>query len=154
MCGCPGQRHHIVFRSQGGMNIELNYAYLCAAHHTGRADSVHKSRAFDLLLKIRMQRKLEELFCDPEYGVCKISKLIGYDRRRLACRMKAVPKHAGKYRREDIIRFFMGGRLYDDLKPPPMETEAADPMDGFVFLEEEDSVLYRAEGERTGKVWQ
>lgn len=136
ICGRPGQRHHIIFRSQGGMNIELNYAYLCADHHTVRQDSVHKCRSFDLLLKIRLQRKLEELFRDPEYGVCKIAKLVGYDRRRLACRMKAVPKKCARYAREDIIRFFMGGRLYADLREPIQTEPAPDPAAGFIFLEE------------------
>lgn len=34
-CGKPGQRHHIVFRSQGGLDIPVNYKYLCPEHHTG-----------------------------------------------------------------------------------------------------------------------
>lgn len=141
ICGRPGQKHHIVFRSQGGMNIQLNFAYLCPEHHTEGRNAAHNDRAFDLLLKIRMQRRLEEMFRDPEYGVCKIAKLIGYDRRRLGCRMKAVPKKAGKYRREDIIRFFMGGRLYEALRPVPPAGEAArDPGEGFIFLEEENDL--------------
>ena len=28
-CNQPGQRHHIVFRSQGGLDFKLNYKYLC-----------------------------------------------------------------------------------------------------------------------------
>lgn len=140
ICGRPGQCHHIIFRSHGGMNIELNYAWLCADHHTVLPDSVHRCRAFDLLLKTRLQRNLEELFREPEYGVSKIAKLVGYDRRRLACRMKRVPKHCGKYRREDVITFFMGGKLYADLRPAKEDEGLSelDPAAGFVFLEDEE----------------
>ena len=34
-CNLPGQRHHIVFRSQGGLDIPMNFKYLCPEHHTG-----------------------------------------------------------------------------------------------------------------------
>ena len=140
ICGRPGQRHHIIFRSHGGMNVWFNYAWLCAEHHTAGPDAVHRNHDFDLVLKIMLQRKLEDLFSEPEYGVSKIAKIAGYDRRRLACRMKRVPKHCGKYRREDVITFFMGGKLYAELRPATEDEGLSelDPAAGFVFLEDED----------------
>ena len=42
-CNQPGQRHHIVFRSQGGLDFKLNYKYLCPEHHTGN-ESPQKER--------------------------------------------------------------------------------------------------------------
>lgn len=138
ICGRPGQCHHIVFKSQGGMNIELNYAWLCNEHHTQGEGAVHRCRSFDLLLKIRVQRRLESLFREPEYGIPEVAKLVGCDRRRLAMRMRKVPKKCGKYMREDIIRFFMGGKLYTELMPPQVERKTAgDPAEGFIFLEEQ-----------------
>lgn len=132
ICGRPGQRHHIVFRSQGGMNIRINFAYLCAAHHTDGPEAVHNNRALDLKLKIRLQRELEVIFREESYCMGEIAAAVSYDRRRLAKRMSKVPAKAGRIRREDIIRFFMGGRLYDELRlpaAPGKETE------GFSFIE-------------------
>ena len=139
ICGRQGQRHHIVFRSQGGLNVWFNYAYLCAEHHTQSPDSVHRNRSFDLVLKIMLQRKLEDLFCEPEYTMVKIAEFAHKDRRRLSRRMKHVPDHCGKYRREDIIRFFMGGRLYADLRPEE-ESDGFQEIgtEGFIMLEDED----------------
>ena len=42
-CNLPGQRHHIVFRSQGGLDIPMNFKYLCPEHHTGK-NNPHGSR--------------------------------------------------------------------------------------------------------------
>lgn len=111
-CRNLGQKHHIVFRSQGGMNISVNYAYLCIVHHTDGRDAVHNNREFDLELKRKMQDRLFRMFQEPEYTIEQISKIIGYDKRRLGKRFKNVKNLAGVYRQEDIIRELMGGRLY------------------------------------------
>ena len=115
VCGRPGQRHHIIFRSHGGMDIKVNYCYLCAWHHTQGPDAPHRSREADLRLKVRLQRDLENMFRADEYHLDEIAKIIGYDRRRLARKMRNVPHQLGKYGRRDIITFLMGGRLYEDL---------------------------------------
>lgn len=132
ICGRPGQKHHIVFRSQGGMNIRLNFAYLCAEHHTDGPEAVHNNRTLDLELKIRLQRELEVLFREDCYCIGEIAAAVGYDRRRLAKRMCKVPAKAGRIRREDIIRFFMGGRFYDALRQPAPGREETE---GFQFIE-------------------
>lgn len=111
-CSSMGQQHHIVFRSQGGMNIDINYAYLCPAHHTGTKAAVHNNREFDLRLKRNMQEELFRKFTDDEYTIEKISKIIGYDKRRLDKRFRKVRQRAGTFQKEDIIRELMGGRLY------------------------------------------
>lgn len=132
ICGRPGQRHHIVFRSQGGMNIRVNFAYLCAEHHTDGPAAVHNCRELDLRLKVRLQRELEAMFREEYYCIGEIAAAVGYDRRRLAKRMSKVRTRAGRIRREDIVRFFMGGRLYDELRRPP-EPEREE-TEGFEFI--------------------
>ena len=42
-CNLPGQRHHIVFRSQGGLDIPINFKYLCPEHHTGKNSTRQQS---------------------------------------------------------------------------------------------------------------
>lgn len=111
-CRGIGQKHHIVFRSQGGMDIKMNYKYLCVHHHSSGKQAVHNNRTFDLELKRALQERYFELFEKEQYTIAEISELIGYNKNRLARRMKAVPQRAGKYEKEDIIRFLMGGKLY------------------------------------------
>lgn len=111
-CMCPGQKHHIVFKSQGGLDIEYNYKYLCIRHHADGKEAVHNNIAFDLKLKLGLQEFYSFLFQAEEYTMEEIAKLIGYNRARLEKRMKRIPQKAGLYKRVDIIRFLMGGRLY------------------------------------------
>lgn len=111
-CNCPGQKHHIVFRSHGGLNISMNYKYLCVEHHTDGKEAVHNNREVDLMLKKELQDRYFEEFDKEEYTIREISEIIGYDRNRLQKKMKAVRQRAGKYQKEDVIRFLMGGKLY------------------------------------------
>lgn len=111
-CRCGGQRHHIVFRSQGGLDIPLNYKYLCAEHHNMGNRSPHMSREVDVAYKIELQRKLYKLFCGARYTVREAAELLECQEKALAKRFKAVPNCAGTYEKEDIIRAVMGGKLY------------------------------------------
>lgn len=138
ICGRPGQKHHIVFKSHGGLNFELNYAYLCAKHHTDGPEAVHNNRDMDMRLKIRLQRELERLFPDDDYHIDEVAAKIRKDRRRLTKRMEKVPHHCGNYRREDIITFLMGGKLYAEMLPVKRLTKNENPDDGFSFLEDEE----------------
>ncbi len=110
-CKLPGQKHHIVFRSQGGLDIPMNFKYLCPEHHTGK-ESPHGSRKIDLQYKTEEQDKLFNLFTEEQYTTKQIAELLGHDKRRLEKRFKKVPSRAGYYDKEDIIRALMGGRLY------------------------------------------
>lgn len=110
-CRLPGQRHHIVFRSQGGLDIPVNFKYLCAEHHTGK-ESPHRNRTIDLMYKKQMQKRLFALFPEENYTIKQIAENIRYDKRRLERRFSKVTNRAGLYTKEDIVRALMGGRLY------------------------------------------
>lgn len=113
-CNNPGQRHHIVYRSHGGLDINLNYKYLCAEHHNCGPNSPHLNRKVDLMYKMEIQEKYYKLFeGEPKgYTIAQIAKAIGYDKNRLEKRFKAVPCRAGLYKQEDIVRALMGGKIY------------------------------------------
>ena len=49
-------KHHIVFRSQGGLDFALNLIELTQEEHEGD-DGPHKNRVRDLELKKRMQNQ-------------------------------------------------------------------------------------------------
>lgn len=134
VCGAPGQRHHIVFRSHGGLDIKVNYCYLCAWHHTHGPDAPHRNRETDLRLKIRMQRDLENMLWCESYKIKEIAEIIGISRRTLERKMKNVPHSRGDYSREEIIKFIMGGKLYEGLHRGH-ERSAAASAEGFRLLD-------------------
>ena len=133
VCGAPGQRHHIVFRSHGGLDIDVNYAYLCAWHHTQGPDAPHRNRETDLRLKLRMQRNLENMLWAETYRAEEIAEIIGIGRRSLEKKMRRVPNEQGNYKREDIIKFLMGGKLYDRIEKG--HKRSAVSAAGFVLLD-------------------
>lgn len=133
VCGAPGERHHIVFRSHGGLNINVNYAYLCTWHHTQGPDAPHRNHWRDLLLKLRMQRDLENMLWAETYRVEEIAEIIGIGRRSLEKKMRRVPNEQGNYKREDIIKFLMGGKLYDRIGKGHKRSAAS--AAGFILLD-------------------
>lgn len=133
VCGAPGERHHIVFRSHGGLNIDVNYAYLCTWHHTQGPDAPHRNHWRDLLLKLRMQRDLENMLWAETYRAEEIAEIIGIGRRSLEKKMRRVPNEQGNYKREDIIKFLMGGKLYDRIGKGHKRSAAS--AAGFVLLD-------------------
>lgn len=133
VCGAPGQRHHIVFRSHGGLDIDVNYAYLCAWHHTQGPDAPHRNHWRDLLLKLRMQRDLENMLWAETYRAEEIAEIIGIGRRSLEKKMRRVPNEQGNYKREDIIKFLMGGKLYECIGKGHKRSAAS--AAGFILLD-------------------
>lgn len=111
-CGAPGHIHHIVFRSHGGLNNELNLVNLCPMHHELGPDAPHRSRAADIELKQDLQSKYEELFEEEEYSCDEIAELIGISKKKCYEAFLKVSNFAGIYQKEDIIRRLMGGRMY------------------------------------------
>ena len=51
ICNKPADIHHIVHRSEGGLDIEINYKYLCNEHHRGK-NGPHHSIEIDLKYKL------------------------------------------------------------------------------------------------------
>lgn len=149
VCGAPtGEKHHIVYRSHGGLDIEVNYAWLCMWHHTYGPDAPHRNRKVDLKLKLREQRDLQNMLWCETYRIWEIAEIIGMSRRTLARKMRNVPNKMGVYRRKDIIKFIMGGKLYEELQPGHRRSAAAS-ADGFILL---DSAGIQLENDEEGGV--
>lgn len=106
-------KHHIVFRSQGGLDFGLNFHYFRGYDDHEGDNGPHKNKAVDLMLKCSMQNELYEVFADKEeYSIGEISKRLGRSTRYFEKHFKRVPMAAGLYKKEDIIRKLMGGRIY------------------------------------------
>ena len=54
-------KHHIVFRSQGGLDFPLNIVQLSYEQHEGN-NGPHRNREFDLQLKKHLQDELFYIF--------------------------------------------------------------------------------------------
>lgn len=105
-------KHHIVFRSQGGLDFDLNLIEMSMEEHEGDRGP-HKNREKDLILKRELQRKLFKLFpVAGSYDIETISQKLGRTRRYFEPHFRKVPNTAGLYKSEDIIRHLMGGQLY------------------------------------------
>ncbi|BCK01432.1 HNH endonuclease [Anaerocolumna chitinilytica] len=103
--------HHIVFRSHGGLDFDLNLIDLTLEEHEGD-QGPHRNRERDLELKLNLQSRLQEIFHEETYTIEQISRLLGKSKRYFEKNFKRVPSAAGAYKREDIIRKLMGGKIY------------------------------------------
>ena len=113
VCGRPyPEKHHIVFRKQGGLDFELNFKYLCVDHHRGK-DSPHMNRRIDLQYKYQMQKRLFSIFVGYDYSIQEISMALNCKQEDIERRFKAAqPNPRGYYESETVVRVLMGGKLY------------------------------------------
>lgn len=106
-------KHHIVFRSQGGLDIEMNYHMFQGYEDHEGPGSPHQCREKDLELKTGLQSEYFELFGDKEeYTIEEIAQKLGKSRNYIEKNFRRVQNWCQIYKREDIIRKLMGGKLY------------------------------------------
>lgn len=111
VCGRPAERHHIIFRSQGGLDFELNFKDLCFEHHKGNK-SPHCCRKIDIKYKVELQQKLENLLDKEFYTEDEIRKLLGIKKKQADMIFRKLRIYPEGYFKDEIIRRLMGGRLY------------------------------------------
>lgn len=103
--------HHIVFRSQGGLDINDNLIQLSYQEHLGN-NSPHLNNDINLHYKETLQSEYYQLFNKAEYTIPEIAKLLSKSEKYINKHFRKVNNFAGVYQREDIIRKLMGGKLY------------------------------------------
>ena len=57
------EKHHIVFKSQLGLDFELNYKYLTSEEHRGILGP-HLNKSVDIAYKTEMEANLRRLLTD------------------------------------------------------------------------------------------
>src|SRR5690554_2688355 len=68
VCGNPNtERHHIVFKSQGGLDADWNIIRLCPKCHRGNGGP-HRDRKRDLVLKRGLQKWLFQQLSSKYYA--------------------------------------------------------------------------------------
>jgi hypothetical protein len=112
----PEEKHHIVFRSHGGIDSDLNLIRLPMAFHKG-PNGPHQNKAADLILKLSLQDRYFELFSRKYYSLEEIVRMINpHNKKSRLAIEKQVKKQnvctSKGYRREDIVRTLMGGKIY------------------------------------------
>lgn len=106
------EKHHIVFKSQMGLDYELNYKYLTSEAHRGDSGP-HRNRETDLRYKKELQEKLESTLTDEFYTIEELIDLLGLEKRQAYKAFRKINYHPGKgMKREDVIKRLMGGRFY------------------------------------------
>ena len=102
-------KHHIVFRSQGGLDFDLNFAFLTPEQHRELHDNNHD---MDLKLKKELQEKLFQIFKKETYSLEEIIEELGLKRKQAEKAFKRVDCIGGEYQAEKIIKRLMGGKFY------------------------------------------
>lgn len=111
VCGKPGDKHHIIHKAEGGLDIPLNFINLCPEHHRGLMGP-HRNREIDLRYKLDLQKRLEELFHRRYYSAMEIRTITQLSNSKLKKFMKTNRLHKAGYDRNDIIFYLMGGNIY------------------------------------------
>lgn len=113
ICNKPADIHHIVHRSEGGFDIELNYMYLCEEHHRGKYGP-HHSFETDIFYKIKLQKKLYTLLPKKFYTRKELCKILNTSSSKIKKLTKDIKLYKEGFFREDIILAFMGGSFYTE----------------------------------------
>ncbi|WP_406543095.1 HNH endonuclease [Clostridium ljungdahlii] len=113
ICGKPADKHHIVYRYQGGVDFPLNFKYLCSEHHRGKSGP-HKNRKLDLLYKVEMQQKLEKLLYKEFYMLDELVNLLQINKGMLKKLLKEYKLYKEGYRSFDVIYRLMGKKKYTE----------------------------------------
>ena len=113
ICEEPADKHHIVYKSQGGIEFPLNFRYLCSLHHRG-PNGPHKNRKLDLEYKLDMQKKLENILIKEYYTIEELVPLLNINKGMLKRLFKDCKENDEGFRKGDIIFRLMGRKKYDE----------------------------------------
>lgn len=113
ICNKPGDIHHIVHRSEGGLDIELNFKYLCEEHHRGK-NGPHNDIEIDLKYKLELQEKLYSILQKEYYTLKEISLVLNIPNNTLKRITKDLKLYKEGYKKSDIIFKIMGNKFYSE----------------------------------------
>lgn len=114
ICGEPADKHHIVYKSQGGIEFPLNFRYLCSEHHRG-ASGPHKNRRLDLEYKINMQKELQDILIKEFYSIEELVPLLSINKGMIKRLFKEYKISDKGLRNSDIIFRLMGRKKYHNI---------------------------------------
>lgn len=113
ICNKPADIHHIVHRSEGGLDIELNFKYLCSEHHRGKFGP-HNDLEVDLKYKLELQKKLYSILTKEYYSFKELSSILNIPYNTLKRITKDLKLYKEGYEKSDIIFKIMGNKFYSE----------------------------------------
>ena len=113
VCGNLADKHHIVYKSQGGIEFPLNFRYLCSEHHRGNSGP-HKNRRLDLEYKLEMQKKLQDILINQAYTIEELEILLRINKGMIKRLFKDYKQSDKGFKAVDIIFRLMGRKKYDE----------------------------------------
>lgn len=115
ICGKEhAELHHCIFKSQSKImqTMLVNFKYLCSEHHRGQ-ESPHRNKKIDLAYKLEIQNKIKKILCKPYYTLEGLEKALKLKKNQSRYITKNVSWTSQGYETEEVIRFLMGGKIYD-----------------------------------------
>ena len=113
ICNTEADIHHIVHRSEGGLDIELNYKYLCPSHHRGKYGP-HHSKEVDLRYKLDLQNKLFHTLKKDYYSFKELASELNIPKNTLKRITKTLKLYKEGYKKSDVIFKIMGEKFYSE----------------------------------------
>jgi len=113
ICNKKADIHHIVHRSEGGLDIDLNYKYLCEKHHRGK-NGPHHTIETDIQYKLELQVKLYSLLPKEYYNFKELGQILQISLNALKRITKNIKLYKEGYKKETIILTIMGGTIYSE----------------------------------------
>ena len=107
ICNAPADIHHIVHRSEGGLDIELNY------NHRGKCGP-HHCKEVDIRYKLELQNKLLYMLRKEYYSFKELSLELNLPNNALKRITKDLKLYKEGYKKNDVILKIMGGKLYSE----------------------------------------
>lgn len=111
ICNKNADIHHIVHRHEGGLDIALNYIYLCEKHHRGKYGP-HRNLEVDLIYKLRLQNSLEAMLQKRYYPFKDLMHILNISSNIMKRITKNMRLYKEGYKSEDIILYLLGGVHY------------------------------------------
>lgn len=111
ICGGYAEKHHIIYKSQGGLDFDLNYKWLCYDHHRTGSLAPHQNEGINKLYKKEFQEKLEEIFPN-DYVTEEELKVLGIKKKDIEKITKKFRIINGSYEKTEVIKRLCGGRFY------------------------------------------
>ena len=111
ICNEKADIHHIVHRHQGGLDIEINYKYLCENHHRGK-DGPHRNIKIDIMYKLELQHKLNKMLPKQYYCFKDLMHILNISLNIMKRITKNMTLYKEGYYKNDIILYLMGGTTY------------------------------------------
>ena len=113
ICNAKADIHHIVHRSEGGFDIELNYKYLCSSHHRGKYGP-HQSEEVDLRYKLDLQNKLYDILKKDYYSFKELVLELNIPKNTLKRITKNLKLYKEGYKKSELIFKIMGEKFYSE----------------------------------------